>query len=438
MKKIIKKNWIIILLLCLALFLLILKLVTTTDEQKDKQEQAEVEPTTEISENNKISLNLNTNQSQVYCFIDQEIENIQQPIKLPANLNIQKGEYTLQFFKEGYKVKTLSLKLESNQDLDIELEKETISGDFYRIPSETGIQSLGWNENKIYYQVDNKLKEARGNTTLAFFSTSNKISFSQTGKALTYSANKLFLVEKPPKVKEVDLAADQAYFSPDGQKIAVLKNTSVTVYDLEFNQITNFNFDNQIVSLNWPNSNQLGCLTNSKSDKSLIYLLDLNSENKKQIISLDEEIVNLQLSPQTTYLAVDGKTKTTIYNLNGNSVYEFNRKNKNLPTLSIWRTDNQLILIEKTEEEYTQDKYRRLDKIWLINPNSGRKEFVALSAPLRNKIDFAVKPALSPDKNGLIVTEKEGPIWLLLLNGSIQNYMPEYQILPTTIPYSAP
>ncbi len=437
MKKIIKKNWIIILLTCLALAILILKLITTTDEQKDKQ-QTEVEPTAKISENEKANLNINTSQSQVYCFIDQEIKNIQQPIELPASLNLNKGKYTFQFFKEGYKVKTLSLNLESNQELKIELEKETIIGDFYRIASETGIQSLGWNENRVYYQVDNKLKEARQNTTLAFFDTSNKVSFSQTGKALAYSAEKLFLVKNPPKVNEVNLAADQAYLSPDGQKIAVLKNTSVTVYDLEFNQLNNFDFDGQVVSLNWPNSSQLGCLANSESGTNSIYLLDLADENKKLIISSEKEVVNFRFSPQTSYLAVDGKAKTTIYNLNGSSVYDFNKENENLARLSIWRTDNQLILVEKFEEEYAQDKYRQLDKIWLINVTSKSEEFVGLSAPLRNKIDFEVNPVLSPDKNALIVAEKEGPVWLLLLNGSIQNYMPEYQVLPTTIPYSAP
>jgi len=437
----IKKNKIIIILLVSAIILIVLKAVLTQKpSEKDAQNQTGSKKTGESIQQSKktILLEINTSQPNLYGLIDEQVENLHQPFPVPTNLNLKPEKYTFQFFKEGYQTKTVTLDLQANQTFDVQLNKQEIVGDLYRIPSESQIKSLGWNDNRAYYQSGNKLKEVRQNTTLAIFPTKNKIDIANTGSAVSWNEGKVHLMETPPKVKELGLKAEQAFISPNGKNIGILRGQEIIIYDLNGKEIASFSFQNNISEINWQSDNYLGCLTNPETNQNSIFLLDVINNQKRQIVNLEGEIFNFSFSPQNIYLGLNNKAGTIIFNLNGEIIYSLPRKESALQATSLWRNDNELILIEKYQEEFAKGNKRELDEITLANPKEKTKKFVALSAPMPNKINLDVKPRLSPDKNALLVAEKNGPLWLLILSGTIKDYMPNYQTPPDTIPYSAP
>lgn len=390
------------------------------------------------------TLKINSSQTDVFGLIDEEVGYADDFFQLPVELTLELGQYTLQFFKEGYRSKTVNVNFQSDQTINIELEREIVIGDLYRIPVESGAVALGWNENRIYYQTENRLREARTNSVLTFFPTESAASISQNGSAATQSNQTVQLVIRPPKIKELKIAAENVELSPDGQKFATLHNNVVTVYSIGTRRLSSFEFNESVSQLAWHNNHQLGCVVKTNASQDSIYTLDAISSDKEKVLSPQKEVVRFSFSPKGNYLVVSYKSGTTIYNRHGEIVKELPAENifgeKSFEqSLGVWRNDSQLILVEKYQERFAVDLFRTEDKVWLINPLSGDKSFITSSAPIPNKIDFNVTPKPSPDKNAIIFAETDGYIWLLLLNGQIQNYMPNYQSPPSPrLPYSAP
>jgi hypothetical protein len=441
MWKKIKKNKIIIILLVTALSLIILRIaLIQKPNKKDVQNQTGIKKEVESVQQSKklVLFEIGTSQSGVYGLIDEQVKDLHQPFPLPTNLNLKSGKYTFQFFKEGYKTKTVTLDLQANQTFDVQLDEQEIVGDLYRIPSESQINSLGWNDNRAYYQSGNKLKEVRQNTTLAAFPTKNNIDISNTGSAVSRNNEKVYLTEIPPKVKELSLKAEQVLISPSGDNIGTITEKDVTIYDLNSNQLAAFSFQEKVVDVSWHANNYLGCLTKSNSNQNTIFLLNITDNQQRPIVKLEGEIFNFSFSPLNIHLGLNNKAGTIIFNLNGEIVYSLPRRESALQATSLWRNDNKLILIEKYQEEFAKDNYREIDEFSLVSPTEKTKEFITSSAPIPNKVNLDIKPRLSPDKNALLVAEKNGPLWLLILSGTIKDYMPDYKTPPDTIQYSAP
>lgn len=391
-----------------------------------------------IKQKSTVSLTITSSQENVQGLIDQNIPELEQPFTLPISLSLKPGQYTFQFYKTGYENKTINLNLNQNQTLDIFLNKKTIVGDFYRIPTETDVSAVGWRDDLILYQVSNRLKEARTNSTLVSLPSENIASISQTGVVVTQHNGSLYLIERPPKVRGSDIAAEKTRISPDGQKVAVLSGNTITVYNLNLESLARFEFENTIQELNWFNNYQIGISTTDSSKQTQFYLLDTNAQTQHLRLVTEDPINHFSFSTDGKFLAVHSTVAFSIYNSQGELVYNLPAENSLINSLGIWRANSQLILIEKHQEQFARNAYREIDKIWLINPVENSRQFIALSAPIPNKINFDVVPTLSNNKNALIVAENRGQVWLLLLEGKIQQFLPDYRSPPETLPYSAP
>jgi WD40 repeat protein len=441
LKKIIKKYWLILILGIAVVALIIVSFLTkpkpkTESDDKEIPEFSKFERFLGLPQ--KTTLSLTTKQEAIQVIFDQSLEEIQQPFILPKTIELLPGDYTLQAFKEEFETKTITFNIKNKEqkEIYIELSPSLIKPNFYRLLTEKNIKNAGWRQTELLYQVRNEIKEARRNSTVANLPQDSITQFTPSGNILVNSQNKLSLITKPSKVTPLSLSSPLAILSPSGEKLAFLNDHFGVEVVETTNKLTLAKFTPEkgsISKISWSQKEEILSFISLVEKTNYIYLAEITNNKLKNIFSTSSPISGLAISPEEEYLAISTPIQTKIYNLKEQTSIDIEPEGGLLSSLVIWRNENEILLIEKVKQFD-----RILDKIWQVNPLTGEKKFLTISAPLVNRISFEIKPILSPNKNALALIENNGPAWLLLLEGSLKDFFPEAVVPAEQNDYSAP
>lgn len=388
----------------------------------------------------KTNLDLTTTQEGIKVLFDQQLENIKQPFIIPNTIQLPVGNYTLQAFKDGFETKTMNIKLESgkHQSVTIELSplSTIINPRFYRLITEKDITAIGWNQKQLLYQARNKIKEVEKNTTLVTLLPNSQTQFSGTDTVLVNTQNNLSLITNLLKIKPLGLNSSLARLSSSKTKIALLKNPlEIEVINLDNKQpLTTISFkEGEINNFNWsPKENSLA-VVNIANQQYMVFLTTLENNHSEQILAETNPVVDIAFSPEEKYLLITSHKNISIYNIDKKSTLVIQQETDLIDNLAVWRKENELILIEKVNQNN-----KVFDKITKVNPLTGEKEFLAISAPIINRINLETKPVLSPNSNALALKENNGSLWLLILGETITDFFPKTKLPQEDNSYSAP
>jgi len=386
----------------------------------------------------KTNINFRTKQKNIMVVFDQPLEGIEQPFLIPKTIELSAGKYTFQAFKKGFVTETVSLDLEygEQKNIEIELDPLSIKSQFYRLLTEKNVKAVGWKQSQLLYHVKNEIKEAEKNLTLAVLPENSQVQFTSSGRVLVSSQNNHFLITNFPKVVPLEIKSSLATLSPTGEKLAFINEAGI----LEIEEITSgfslakfTEIEGSVLETTWSFNEDVLAFFSVVQKDYYVYVYNLKDRSLTKIFSAKEGVDNIVLSPEGGYLAITTGRQILIYDLASGNPVTAKTEDGLLSSLIVWRKEMELILIEKVKQNG-----KVFDKIWLTNPLTGEKSFLAISAPLVNRIDFAVDPSLSLNNNALALAENDSLVWLFVLEGSLNDFFPSINLPSEGDFYSAP
>jgi len=385
------------------------------------------------------TLTITSPQEGALVLIENEplIEGVPPIHSLPYTTQIEPGLYIIQVFKEGYQTEVRNIKVEKDKENVFSIALERVPNVlFYRLLTEKNTTALGWHNNSLLYAVRDQIKEAEENRMMAFVPKGGTITWDgNNGQALISANQELFHYIPPYKVEKLDIVSSQAILSPSGNKLAYQSNQTIRFITLPQKQtITTLSLlaQESLKELAWSSQeNSLGFIT-FQGQTYTLYLANLTEQTVEKIFANTLRLDNLAFSPNGKHLAFTAGNQLIIYNLSSHEEKRVTPEENLIDAINLWLNESEIILIEKI------DQNRVFDKVWLVNSKNGEKTFLAISAPMANRVDFNVKPKLSPLRNAIALAENKGPIWLLLVDAQPQDIFPHLPQLPQQPPYSAP
>jgi len=388
----------------------------------------------------KTTLSLTTTQEGIKVLFDQQLENIKQPFVIPNTIQLPVGNYTLQAFKDGFETKTMNIKLENGKQQNVAIELSPLSTiinpRFYRLITEKDIAAIGWNQKQLLYQTQNKIREAEKNSNLINLPQNSQLQFTGSDAILVNTQNNLSLITNLLKIKPLGLNSSLARLSPSKTKIALLKNPlEIEIINLDNKQpLTTISFkEGEINNFNWSPKEDALVITSFFKPNYAVFLAKLENNPPSKILTTTNPITDIAFSPEGKYLTITNQRQVIIYDIEKNSNLIIKQEDGLIANLAIWKKESELILIEKVNQNN-----KVFDKITKVNPLTGEKKFLAISAPLINRISWETKPVLSPNTNALALKENNGSLWLLIFEGTITDFFPEVKLPLEDNSYSAP
>ncbi len=380
-------------------------------------------------------ITLRSDQKNVSVWLNQNLDNKKTSF-LPQKFKLTAGKYEFEFFKQGFETQTLVISVEKNEkkEIKINLEPKNIVGEFYELFTDQSFSSLGWSQdNKLFYQTGQAVRYAWKNESLLTLPDDKPLIFSQKGLALGQTSQKIFFIKPPsPEIIEKDLLNEKVFFSKNGEYLAytTLKDKKSlfisSINNLEERSSFSLPENFQINQVDWALNYRSLLLFGLRQNNFEIYLCDFEKNTFSQIFTGQEKIFSPVLSPSGQKIAFVQNDSLQTISLSGekNSFVTFEKEfssEKLLENISFWINEEELLVVNKIIHH--QDI--KEDLFYLVNTTIKTKKLFATSAPLINKIDFSVTPALSPNQKALAVKEKDGSLWVLLISGKIQEFFPE-------------
>lgn len=288
-----------------------------------------------------------------------------------------------------------------------------------RINTLSPVTGYSWNQDKLFYSTPKGIYDA-GNNQPLLLSEIAYITWSASGTAVYQSNNQWFSFSAlTEKSQLLDIKVEHPKISPDGELLASVDKTVLTILNINSGTIKNTDIKETIDNIQWSLGSNFLAINHKINAESRALIINIQGKN---LVSLPIKGGGkaLAVSPDEKYVALEKNNMLIIAEINEPQSTKQSFDFQKLSALTAaWIDETQIIVIETTPPNAIG---RKTDNIWRIEV-TGNKKLIANSNPIPQKLDINHLMITDSNKKILPLVEKRGSLWIL---GLIPEGLPIY------------